>query len=88
MASLQERVERLLASHKGPGAKLPDGLTPREAEVLRLVAAGRSNKEIADALVLSLRTTARHVTNIYGKIGARNRADATAYAIRSGLMNG
>jgi DNA-binding CsgD family transcriptional regulator len=88
MAALQERLERLLASHKVLAAHLPDGLTRREAEVLRLVAAGKSNKEVSEELVLSLRTTARHVTNIYAKIGARNRADAASYAIRNRLIDG
>ena len=60
---------------------LPDGLTPREAEVLGLIAAGRTNREISDDLTLSVRTVARHITNIYAKIGARGKADATAYAI-------
>ena len=60
-------------------------LTPREVEVLRLIAAGRTNAEISRELVLSLRTVARHITNIYGKIGARGKADATAYAIRHHL---
>ena len=62
-----------------------DGLTPREVQVLRLIAAGRSNREIAEGLVLSERTVARHVTNIYGKIGAHSKADATAYAFRQDL---
>jgi predicted ATPase/DNA-binding CsgD family transcriptional regulator len=61
------------------------GLSRREAEVLRLVAAGRTNREIADTLFLSVRTVERHVTNLYAKIGARGRADATAFAIRRGL---
>ena len=60
---------------------LPDGLTPREAEVLGLIAAGHTNREISDDLTLSVRTVARHITNIYAKIGARGKADATAYAI-------
>ena len=60
-------------------------LTAREDEVLRLVAAGRSNREIADELVLSVRTVERHITNLYAKIGARGKADATAYAFRHGL---
>ena len=64
----------------------PDGLTDREIEVLRLVAAGRTNKEIADALVLSVRTVERHITNVYGKIGARGRADAAAYTLTHGLF--
>ncbi len=74
-------------SEPRPGLKAayPDHLTTREVEVLRLVAAGRTNREIATELVLSLRTVARHITNIYGKIGARGKADATAYAIRHNL---
>jgi non-specific serine/threonine protein kinase len=67
------------------GDTVPDGLTARELEVLRLVASGRSNREIADELVLSVRTIERHVTNLYAKIGARGKADATAYAFRHGL---
>jgi DNA-binding CsgD family transcriptional regulator len=63
----------------------PDGLTMRELEVLRLVASGRSNREIAEELTLSIRTVERHVTNLYAKIGARGKADATAYAFRHGL---
>jgi predicted ATPase/DNA-binding CsgD family transcriptional regulator len=62
------------------------GLTAREADVLRLVARGQSNKEIAAELVLSVRTVERHITNLYGKIDARGKADATAYAIRHGFM--
>jgi non-specific serine/threonine protein kinase len=60
-------------------------LTARELEVLRLVASGRSNREIAEELVLSVRTVERHVTNLYAKIGARGKADATAYAFRHRL---
>jgi DNA-binding CsgD family transcriptional regulator len=60
-------------------------LSPREAEVLRLIAAGRSNQQIADELVLSLRTVERHITNLYAKIGAHGKADATAYAMRHGF---
>ena len=63
----------------------PDGLTYREIEVLRLITTGRSNVEIAEQLVLSVRTVERHIANVYGKIGARNRADATAYTFRHGL---
>jgi DNA-binding CsgD family transcriptional regulator/pimeloyl-ACP methyl ester carboxylesterase len=63
----------------------PDGLSRREVEVLRLVAAGESNSQIARRLGLSTHTVERHVANLYRKIGARGRADATAYALRSGL---
>jgi predicted ATPase/DNA-binding CsgD family transcriptional regulator len=62
------------------------GLTSRESEVLRLLAKGRSNKEIAAELVLSVRTVERHIANLYAKIDARGKADATAYAIRHGLV--
>ena len=77
-------------SESPSGAKLvyPDHLTAREVEVLRLIAAGRTNLEISRELVLSLRTVARHITNIYGKIGARSKVDATSYAIRHGLTPG
>ncbi len=62
------------------------GLTEREVQVLRFVAGGRTSKEIAAELVLSARTVERHVENIYGKIGARNKADATAYALTRGIV--
>jgi pimeloyl-ACP methyl ester carboxylesterase/DNA-binding CsgD family transcriptional regulator len=65
---------------------LPDGISPREGEVLGLIAAGRSNREIAEAFGISERTVARHITNLYQKIGARNKADATAYALRNNLV--
>ena len=58
----------------------PIGLSPREIEVLRLLAGGRTNREIADALFLSARTVERHITNLYAKIGAQNRAEAIAFA--------
>jgi len=63
----------------------PHGLSRRELEVLRLLAAGESNRQIARRLGLSPHTIERHVANLYRKIGARGRADATAYALRSGL---
>lgn len=63
----------------------PEGLTPREVDVLRLIAGGRTNREIAAELVLSPRTVGRHITNLYAKIGARGKADATAYALRHEL---
>ena len=64
---------------------LPAGMSAREVEVLRLVAAGDSNGEIARQLSLSVHTVERHLANIYRKIDARGRADATAYALRNGL---
>jgi class 3 adenylate cyclase/DNA-binding CsgD family transcriptional regulator len=63
----------------------PGGLTKREVEVLRLIASGRSNREIADELAISLNTVLRHVSNIFDKTGVANRAEAAAYATRHGL---
>ena len=59
-----------------------DRLSPREIEVLRLVAAGKSNQGIADELVLSIRTVERHINHIYAKVGVHTKAQATAYALR------
>jgi DNA-binding NarL/FixJ family response regulator len=70
------------SSTDAPRRDRPAGLTSRETEVLRFIARGKSNKEIASDLVLSRRTVERHITNLYAKIGARGKADATAYALR------
>lgn len=74
---------RRLARREPAAPDLPDGLTRREAEILRLVAAGSTNRQIASQLVLSVHTVERHVQNAYRKIDAHNRADATAYALRA-----
>jgi DNA-binding NarL/FixJ family response regulator len=63
----------------------PDELTPRELEVLQLIAAGLANREIADALVLSNATVKTHVNRIFYKTGARDRAQAVRYAYQHGL---
>ncbi len=77
------RVERLArtASPEATG-----GLTRREVEVLRLVASGRTNREIAAALVISEKTVARHVSNIFTKLGVSSRSAATAYAYEHDLV--
>jgi ATP/maltotriose-dependent transcriptional regulator MalT len=62
------------------------GLTPRELEVLRLVAAGRSNREIAEALVISEHTVARHVQNIFAKLRVPSRTAAVAFAFEHALV--
>lgn len=66
-------------------AHLPAGLTAREAEVLRHVATGKTNREIARALSLSEKTVARHLSNIFAKLDVPSRAAATAFALREGL---
>jgi DNA-binding NarL/FixJ family response regulator len=64
----------------------PDDLTPRELEVLKLIATGLSNREIADTLVLSSATVKTHVNRIFYKTGARDRAQAVRYAYQHGLV--
>ena len=63
----------------------PAGLSAREVEVLRLIAAGKSNQQVADELVISLNTVTHHVGNIFNKIGAANRTEAASYAHRNGI---
>jgi DNA-binding CsgD family transcriptional regulator/tetratricopeptide (TPR) repeat protein len=86
-----DRVEVLSRRLSGPGtpgerARLPDDLTVREAEVLRLVADGQSSRGIAEHLVLSVRTVERHVANIYIKTGTHGRMEAASYARSHGLV--
>jgi DNA-binding CsgD family transcriptional regulator len=76
------------AEQEGPrqARAYPDGLTAREAEVLGRLAGGKTNNEIAEELHVSVRTVERHIANIYAKIGARGRANATAYALTHNLI--
>ncbi|MFI5056194.1 MAG: LuxR C-terminal-related transcriptional regulator [Actinomycetota bacterium] len=76
-----ETTRRLLGT---PGA-IPGGLTAREAEVLRLLAAGKTNRDIGVELVISEHTVARHIQNIYAKVGVSSRAAATAFAFAHDL---
>jgi DNA-binding NarL/FixJ family response regulator len=89
MRALEER----LTARLGQTVPLPppaapsslDDLSQREVEVLRLLAAGKSNRDIAEALYISLNTVATHVRNILTKTGTTNRTEAAAYALRQGL---
>ena len=89
LEAIEDFVAGLSASQdRRMGATAVDraNLSNRETEVLRLLSAGKSNQQIADELVISLNTVNRHVSNIYSKTGAANRADATAYAFRHGIV--
>jgi DNA-binding CsgD family transcriptional regulator len=75
-----------VASPSARAAGRPSGLTDREIEVLRLVAAGKTNRQIAAALGLSAHTIARHLANVYAKRGVASRTAAAAFALRTGLV--
>src|SRR5262249_51968674 len=85
--SLREAVPRARdpPTSSPPSAANVAGLSAREVEVLRLVAAGKSDPEIARELMLSEHTVARHLANIFNKLGLSSRTAATAYALRAGL---
>jgi len=94
VAELTEARRTLVGLGAGPAAAevdlllipaLPRGLTAREVEVLRLVASGHSNSQIADALVLSEKTVARHLSNIFTKLDVSSRTSAAAFAIQHHL---
>ncbi len=81
-----QAAARLLREVKAPAAEAPrEALTERETEVLRLVAEGRSNKEIAQALVIGEKTVKTHVSSILAKLGVPSRTQAALCAVRTGL---
>jgi LuxR family transcriptional regulator, maltose regulon positive regulatory protein len=88
---LSDYVDRLLGafgaeSADSPEATLPEPLTEREQEILELIAAGLTNQEVADKLVISPETVKKHAGNIYGKLGVSNRTEATARARELDLL--
>ncbi len=82
VAALQERN----ASQPAKAPAYPDGLTLREVEVLQLIAAGKTDREIAEELFISARTVGYHVGNILNKTTTANRTEAATYAGRIGLV--
>lgn len=81
--SLQDRCRIVMPRVR---EALPNGLTEREAEVLRLVATGKTNKQIAEELHLSAKTVGRHMSNIFTKTGVNTRSAATTFAHRHGIV--
>ena len=87
--AVQQRLvsAALAAPRRTSGAEPPDGLTPREAEVLVLIAEGLSTREIEQRLYLSKATVKTHINRLFSKTGVRDRAQAVTYAHRKGLIN-
>jgi len=81
-ALMQDVLEQSRTGEEGPG----EPLTPRELEVLKLIAEAHTSDEIAETLVISRRTVDHHRANILAKLGMRDRVDVTRYAIRRGLV--
>jgi DNA-binding CsgD family transcriptional regulator len=84
-ATARAALASFAGADAGPAPAAPDGLTDREAEVLRLLARGHTNRVIAEQLFISEKTVASHVSHIFTKIGVTSRAAATAYAYERGL---
>ena len=86
-AAIDPAVQHHLVEAVAAKTELPHGLTPREAEVLTLIAEGLSNAEIAARLVVSEATVKSHVNHLFTKTGVRDRAQAVTYAYRHGLAS-
>jgi DNA-binding CsgD family transcriptional regulator/tetratricopeptide (TPR) repeat protein len=83
MPALRDRIRSFEAT--APASPLPDGLSAREVQILRLVARGLSNREIGETLTISEHTAANHIRSILRKTGCSNRTEAASYAHRHGL---
>lgn len=84
--TIAQKVMRQFAALPGKQSPLVDELTPREMEVLTLIAEGRSNKEIARELSISEKTVKNHINNVFAKLHCNDRTQAMLYAIRKGLV--
>ena len=84
--AIQQRLVTAVLSATTHAPTIPDELTSREVEVLKLIATGLSNTEIAAALVVSTATVKTHINHIFQKTGARDRAQAVRYAYQHGLV--
>ena len=86
-SSWMAQIESLEQAPVREKAAYPSGLTQREVEVLRLVAGGATNQQVADILHISVRTVNTHMTNILNKTGCDNRTAASAFAIQNNLLS-
>ena len=86
MAFLREKAEQLSQRLPGADMVIPDGLTRREVDVLKLVAEGLTNKSIGEELYISAKTVSTHMKHIFSKIGASNRTEASAYAAKNRIV--
>jgi DNA-binding NarL/FixJ family response regulator len=84
--TIAQKVMRQFSSLPSKQTPLVDDLTPRELEVLKLIASGMSNKEIAQELTISEKTVKNHINNIFSKLHVFDRSQAILYAIRKGLV--
>jgi DNA-binding NarL/FixJ family response regulator len=84
--TVAQKVMRQFSALPGKQTSLFDDLTPRELEVLKLIAEGLSNKEIAEELTISEKTVKNHINNIFSKLHVNDRSQAMLYAIRKGLV--
>jgi len=84
--TIATKVMRQFASMEKAHLSVADGLTPREIEVLKLIAEGKSNKQIAAQLFISEKTVKNHINNILSKLHLYDRTQATLYAIRAGIV--
>ena len=85
--TIAQKVIRQFSALPGKQTPLVDDLTPRELEVLTLIAEGMGNKEIAQELVISEKTVKNHINNIFSKLHVSDRSQAMLYAIRQGLVD-